>query len=83
MRAYVRKPFGRYLFLFFAFLFLALSQTVSFVESMFLSGGLVLIPLIGLHLSHLFDLLMLSGFGVALTRGSDGEIQKIEYHKLE
>lgn len=83
IRAYTRKPYSRYLFLVFAFLFLALSQGISFLESMFLSGGLILIPDIGLHLSHLFDLLMLVSFGVALTRTSDGELQKIELHKLE
>lgn len=83
MRAYTRKPTGRYLYLVFAFLFLALSQGISFVESMFLSGGLILIPVIGLHLSHAFDFLMLVSFGIALTRVTDGELQKIEYHKLE
>lgn len=82
-RAYTRRPTGRYLFLVLAFLFLALSQGISFVESMFLSGGLILIPEIGLHLSHLFDLLMLISFGIALTRSTEGELQKIEHHKLE
>lgn len=64
--AYRQRRTNRYLALSLAFTFLALSQVVELVETLFLSSQLVLIPLTGIHLSHFFDFLMLSSFSFAL-----------------
>lgn len=65
--AYARRPERRYFFLMIAFVFLALSQTETLIETFFLSNALILIPYLDVHLSHLFDFLMLFCFGLALT----------------
>jgi len=64
--AYVGRRELRYLFLSLAFAFLALSQAVELVETIFLSNQLILIPITGIHLSHFLDFLMLSSFSLAL-----------------
>jgi hypothetical protein len=65
--AYVRRPQRRYLFLMIAFVFLALSQTETLIETFFLSNALVIVPYLDVHLSHLFDFCTLFSFGIALT----------------
>jgi hypothetical protein len=64
--AYASRRDARYMFLSLAFTFLALSQVVELVETLFLSNQLVFIPLTEIHLSHFLDFLMLSSFSVAL-----------------
>lgn len=64
--AYASKRDTRYMFLSLAFTFLALSQVVELVETLFLSNQLIFIPLTGIHLSHFLDFLMLSSFSMAL-----------------
>jgi hypothetical protein len=64
--AYAERRGKRYLFLSLAFTFLAFSQIVELVESLFLSNQLILIPSTEIHLSHFLDFLMLSSFSVAL-----------------
>jgi hypothetical protein len=64
--AYASRRDTRYMFLSLAFTFLALSQVVELVETLFLSNQLVFIPLTEIHLSHFLDFLMLSSFSVAL-----------------
>ena len=64
--AYAGRRDSRYLSLSLAFSFLALSQVVELVETIFLSNELILIPLTGIHLSHFLDFLMLSSFSMAL-----------------
>jgi hypothetical protein len=66
--AYLRKRNSRYLLLSVAFTFLTLSQTVDLVETLFMSSQLIVLPIIEVHLSHFFEFLMLSSFGLALTR---------------
>jgi heme A synthase len=66
--AYLRRKETKYLLLLIAFLFLTLSQVVTFVETFYLANALILIPILDLHLTHLFDFLMLVSFGLALTR---------------
>jgi hypothetical protein len=56
----------RYLFLSLAFGFLATSQVVELIETLFLSNQLISIPFTGVHLSHFLDFLMLSSFSIAL-----------------
>lgn len=73
VRAYRKRPSSRYLFLVFAFLFLLLSQTVDAYESMFMSGDLITIPVVELHLSHFLSFVMLVNFILALTRPIGGE----------
>jgi hypothetical protein len=66
--AYFRKGGARYLSLLLAFTFLTLSQVITLVEVLFLSQGLILLPFVGLHLTHLLDFLMLSSFVLALIK---------------
>jgi hypothetical protein len=64
--AYSSRRDTRYMFLSLAFTFLALSQVVELVETLFLSNQLIFIPLTEIHLSHFLDFLMLSSFSMAL-----------------
>jgi hypothetical protein len=64
--AYARRRDSRYLSLSLAFAFLALSQVVELVETLFLSNQLIFIPPTGIHLSHFLDFLMLSSFSMSL-----------------
>ena len=64
--AYSARRDYRYLSLSLAFAFLALSQVVELVETIFLSNQLILIPLTGIHLSHFLDFLTLSSFSMSL-----------------
>jgi hypothetical protein len=64
--AYASRRDTRYMFLSLAFTFLALSQVVELIETLFLGNQLVYIPLTGIHLSHFLDFLMLSSFSLAL-----------------
>jgi hypothetical protein len=66
--AYLRRRTSRYLFLFLAFAFITLSQTVTAIETFYLSNQLILIPYSGLHITHLFDFATLLSFGLALLR---------------
>ena len=69
--AYASRRDTRYMFLSLAFTFLALSQVVELIETLFLSNQLVYIPLTGIHLSHFLDFVMLSSFSLALlVRGA-------------
>jgi len=72
LSAYRARRETRYFFLMLAFTFLVSSQVVTLFETIFLTNTLVQLPLLNLHLSHLFDLLMLLNFGLALTRGQRG-----------
>jgi hypothetical protein len=64
--AYWRRPERRYLFLMIAFIFLALSQTETLIETVFLSNTLIIVPVLDVHLAHLFDFFTLFNFGLAL-----------------
>ena len=66
--AYSRKRNRRYLFLSMAFVFLLLSQLVTMLEVVLFSNSLLMIPVLNLHITHLFDLLMLVSFAAALMR---------------
>lgn len=65
--AYVRRPERRYLFLMIAFIFLAMSQTETLIETIFFSDALIIVPYLNVHLAHLFDFCTLFSFGLALT----------------
>ena len=69
--AYKRKRQTRYLLLPFAFLFLFISQFITLLESLFYSDDLLVIPYIGVHIAHLFDLFTLVAFGLALFKRWD------------
>lgn len=69
--AYASRRETRYMFLSLAFAFLALSQVVEFIETLFLSNQLVYIPVTGIHLSHFLDFLMLASFSLALLVRSE------------
>ncbi len=72
--AYASRRGARYLFLSLAFAFLALSEVLGLVETVFLSNQLILIPLTGIHLSHFVEFLMLFSFSLALiVRGEKVE----------
>lgn len=66
--AYSRRQNTRFLFLTLGFFFLFLSQVVSLCEVFLLSDYLVIIPVLGIHLSHFLDLLMLLSFVTAIAR---------------
>ena len=68
VRALQKRPSHRYIMLSFAFIFLLLSQLDEFIESLFYSGNQLMIPYLDLHVSHLFDFLMLVSFVLALVR---------------
>jgi uncharacterized membrane protein len=69
--AYVKRRNTRYFLLTVAFFFLMMSQVVTFFEIFYPSDGLFMIPYLGLHVSHLFDFLMLFTFGLALVKSWD------------
>ena len=73
---FARRKSRRYLFLSIAFLFIFLSQFSTLLEVLFLSNALILIPVLGLHLSHVFDFLTLVFFILALT--GFGQNKRIE-----
>jgi len=64
--AYAERKTSRFLYLSLAFMFLASSETVSLIETLFLSSQLIFVPFTGIHLSHFLEFLMLSCFGLAL-----------------
>lgn len=70
--AFSKKRNTRYLLLSIAFFFLTVSQSVTLIETLFFSGALLMIPLVDIHITHLFDFLMLLNFGLALARNWDG-----------
>ena len=75
--AYFRRKTRRYLLLSTGFFFLFLTQFSSLLEVIFLSNALIIIPSIGLHLSHVFDFLTLIFFMLAMTGyGSGKQIQR-------
>ena len=65
--AYFRRKTRRYLLLSIGFFFLFLTQFSSLLEVVFYSNALIIIPSIGLHLSHVFDFLTLIFFMLAMT----------------
>jgi hypothetical protein len=69
--AYFRRRTRRYLLLSVGFFFLFLTQLSSLLEVVFYSNALIIIPSIGLHMSHVFDFLTLIFFMLAMT-GYDG-----------
>lgn len=64
--AYAERKTSRYLFLSLAFIFLASSEAVGLIETLFLSSQLIFVPFTEIHLSHFLAFLMLSCFGLAL-----------------
>lgn len=75
--AYNRRRNRRYLYLTVGFLFIFLSQFATLFEVVFLSNALIIIPSIGLHLSHVFDFLTLIFFLLALSGyGQEGARKK-------
>jgi hypothetical protein len=66
--AYERKRNTRFLLLSFAFLFIAIGQIITLVETFFLAGALLMIPIVGIHLTHIFDFFTLLTFGLALVK---------------
>jgi hypothetical protein len=69
--AYAGRRGTRYMFLSLAFTFLASSQIVELIETLFLSSQLVYISGTGIHLSHFLDFLMLASFSLALLVRSE------------
>jgi hypothetical protein len=65
--AYERRRTRRYLLLTLGFFFIFLSQFATLLEVIFLSNALIIIPSIGLHLSHVFDFLTLIFFLLAIS----------------
>jgi len=65
--AYNRRRTRRYLFLSTGFFFIFMSQLATLFEVVFFSNALLIIPSIGLHLSHVFDFLTLLFFLLALS----------------
>lgn len=80
-RAYFKKSDPRYLFLLLAFVFLGVSQVVTLLEAIYVSGPIFL-PFLDLHLSHLLDFLMLLSFTISLTRGVESKYDKTEPIRL-
>jgi hypothetical protein len=74
--AYERRKSRRYLLLSFGFFFLFLSQFATLLEVVFLSNALIIIPSIGLHLSHVFDFLTLIFFLLAISGYGQNEPRK-------
>jgi hypothetical protein len=70
--AYGRRRSRRYLLLSIGFLFLFLSQFATLIEAAFYSDALITIPILGLHLSHVFDFLMLIFFFLGMTSYGQG-----------
>jgi hypothetical protein len=64
--AYLKRRTRRYIFLTLAFGFLTLGQAVDLVETIFMSNQLIEIPIVQIHLSHMFEFLMLFSFCLAL-----------------
>jgi len=73
--AYNRTRSRRYLLLSVGFLFLLLSQVATLLEVVFFSNALLIIPSIGLHLSHIFDFMTLLFFLVAITNYGQNPIR--------
>ncbi len=67
MLAYFRRKTRRYLLLSAGFFFLFLAEFSSLLEVLLFSNALIIIPSISLHLSHVFDFLMLIFFMLAMT----------------
>jgi hypothetical protein len=65
--AYFRRRTRRYLLLSMGFFFLFLAEFSALLEVVFFSNALIIIPSISLHLSHVFDFLMLIFFMLAMT----------------
>ena len=74
--AYERRRTRRYLLLTLGFFFIFLSQFATLLEVIFLSNALIIIPSIGLHLSHVFDFLTLIFFLLAITGYGQNEPRK-------
>jgi len=81
--ALFRKRSVRYLLLSIAFLFLTTSQIATFVEALFLSGNLLTIPFVDIHLSHLFDAVALLAFGLALFKNWDQQTVRRRIPNIE
>jgi hypothetical protein len=68
LMAYERKQNTRFLLLSLAFLFFAIGEIITLFETFFLSGVLIMIPIVNIHLAHIFDFFTLLTFGLALMR---------------
>jgi hypothetical protein len=67
--AYLRKKWNsRYLFLALAFVCLFASQFVTLIEVVAYSDTLIVIPELGLHVTHVLDLLTLVSFLLAMRK---------------
>jgi hypothetical protein len=75
--AYAERRNRRYMFLSLAFGFLALTQVIELIETIFFSSELIVIPFTGIHVSHFLDLLMLSSFSVALLVKAQDELRRV------
>jgi len=76
--AYFRRKTRRYLLLSIGFFFLFLAQLSSLLEVVFYSNALIIVPSIGLHLSHVFDFLTLIFFMLAMTGYGRGKLLQIK-----
>jgi hypothetical protein len=68
--AYRKARDGRYFLLMLAFVFFFLDQTVTAYQEFYLSGELIAIPFLGLHVVHVFEFLMSASFLGALLKPS-------------
>ena len=61
-----RRRNSRYLFLMLAFVFFSLDQVVALWQQLYLGDVLLSVPIMGLHVTHVFELLMGVSFVAAL-----------------
>ena len=61
-----RRRNSRYFFLMLAFVFFSLDQIITLLQQLYLGDVLLSIPVIGLHVTHIFELLMGASFIAAL-----------------
>ena len=70
--AFYRRRGERYLFLMLAFGLLVADQAVTLYQELYTGGFFILIPYLDLHLVHLFELLMMVSFAIALMVPAKG-----------
>jgi hypothetical protein len=66
MNGFRRRRNSRYFFLMLAFIFFSLDQVVTLWQQLYLGDILLSLPVFGLHVTHLFELLMGLSFFAAL-----------------
>jgi hypothetical protein len=64
--AFIRRRESRYFFLMVAFLFFCADQLVTLYQELYFYGLLIVIPILGLHLVHVLELMMLLSLIAAL-----------------